>query len=46
MKFHKFSKLLCKMGIHKKKKVKKSGEVNWSILTIEVTECTICQKLF
>lgn len=41
----KFYKFLCSLGIHKKEKVERTGEVNWVAITVEITCCKHCNKI-
>lgn len=42
----KFRKFLCGLGIHKKEKKVRTGEVNWILLTVEISCCKHCNKFY
>lgn len=46
MKYFKISKILCKLGLHQKHKFINEREVNWILMSHEITQCKKCNKIF
>lgn len=42
----KVAKIFCKLGFHKKYKYINHREVNWHLMSHEITKCKICEKIF